>query len=308
MGKSLQGNLQKTIKEYFIITLGLVLYAFGFITMLIPANTVPGGAGGISSLIFYALGSPSGYLTVGTIYFLVNAVLLIFGLIIIGPKFGIKTIYAIVVISLMMNVFEMTLPPNFLGLSASAGDQLLMVISGGVMCGVGVGACFMQGGSSGGTDIIAMIINKYKNISFGRIIMACDALIIICSVWVFRGDLKPAVYGIVTLASVGYTIDVVISGSRQSSQIMVFSPKYKEIGDRIISDAHRGVTYLYGEGGYTGAEQKIVNVVCRRSEQSEIYRIIKDVDPDAFITSAAVTGAYGKGFEILKVKTKKQNS
>lgn len=304
MTLSLNNSILKTIKEYLFITVGLVLYAFGFITLLIPANTVPGGAGGIASLIFYALGSPTGFLSVGTLYFIVNAILLVFGLIIIGPKFGIKTIYAIVLISIMMNIFELTLPADLLGLSATAGDQLLMVILGGVMCGVGVATCFMQGGSSGGTDIIAMIINKYHNVSFGRIIMACDALIIACSVWVFKGDLKPAVYGIVTLASVGYTIDLAISGSRQSTQIMVFSPKYKEIGNRIISDAHRGVTYLYGEGGYTGAEQKIVNVVCRRSEQSEIYRIIKDVDPDAFITSAAVTGAYGKGFEMLKVKSK----
>lgn len=305
MTKSLRSSIKITIKEYLIISIGLLIYSFGFTTLLIPANTVPGGGGGIASLVFYAIGSPeSGFLTIGTLYFLVNAVLLIIGLIFIGPKFGVKTIYAIVFNSIMMNIFEYTIPAGILGLSATAGDQLLMVILGGAMCGCGVGLCFMQGGSSGGTDIIAMIVNKFHNISYGRVIMACDLIIITCSLLVFKGDLKPAIYGFVTLATVGYTIDLVMSGSRQSSQIMVFSPHYKEIGDKIIVEAHRGVTYINGEGGYTGKEHKIVMVVCRRSEQSGIYHIIKDIDPNAFITSASVTGAYGEGFEILKVKGK----
>ncbi len=295
-------KLKKFFKEYIIITFGLAIYAFSFTTFLIKANTVPGGAGGISSLIYFGLGEPSGFLSVGTLYFLVNLVLLVFGLLTIGPKFGVKTVYGILVTSLLMNVFAIIIPENFTGLSATDGDQLLMVIIGGVLCGLGVGICFMQGGSTGGTDIIAMIVNKYRNISFGKIIMACDVVIIACSLFVFKGDLKPAIYGIVCIASVGYTIDMVISGSRQSSQIMVFSPKYKEIGDRIIEEANRGVTYLHGEGGFSGAPQKIVSIVCRKAEHSNIYHIIKEVDPDAFITSAAVSSVYGQGFDPLKIK------
>lgn len=305
MSPSKKQSMLTHLKEYAIITLGLALYAFAFTTLLIKADTVPGGAGGISSLIYYGLGQPeTGFLTVGNIYFMVNLVLLAIGLIIIGPRFGAKTVYAIIMISVLMNIFQHIIPADFTGLSAENGDQLLMVILGGVLCGGGVGICFMQGGSTGGTDIIAMVVNKYRNISFGKIIMACDIIIVSTSIIVFKGDLKPAIYGVVVIAAVGSTIDMVLSGSKQSTQIMVFSPKYKEIGERIISEANRGFTYFNGEGGYTGSPQKIVSVVCRKTEQAKIYKIIKEIDPEAFITSAAVTGAYGKGFEALRVNKK----
>lgn len=305
MDQLLKSKLKTGVKEYVIISIGLVIYAFGFISLLLPAKTVPGGAGGISTLLYYTLGEPGGWLSVGTLYFLVNTVLLTIGIIVIGPKFGIKTFFAVIFISLVMNIFEATLPPDVLGLSADGGDKLLMVILGGVCCGLGVGMCFSQGGSSGGTDIIAMIVNKYHNISFGKVIMLCDVIIISCSVIVFKGDLKPAIYGIVTLATVGYTIDVFISGTKQTSQIMIFSTKYKEIGDAIIKEIGRGVSYLDGEGGFTGAPQKITMVVCRKTEQSNVYRVIKSIDADAFVTVGSVMGVYGKGFDPLKVK--KQN-
>ncbi len=294
-----------TLKEYVLITIGLIIYSFAFTTLTVKANTVPGGAGGISSLIYYALGEPtSSLLTLGNIYFVVNAIFLLVGVIIIGPRFGIKTIYAVVVNSILMNVFAMIIPADFTGLSVAEGDQLLMVILGGVLCGAGIGLCFTQGGTTGGTDIVAMIVGKYRNVSFGRVLMMCDIIIVSCSVIVFSGDLKPAIYGVVTIACIGFTIDMVLSGSRQSAQLMVFSPKYKEIGDRIITEANRGVTYLHGEGGYTGAEQKIISVVCRKTQQADIYRIIKEVDPNAFITSASVTSVYGRGFDSLKIKKK----
>lgn len=301
MGQS--NPIRRTLKEYSIISLGLIIYSFGFTTLLIPAQTVPGGGGGIASLIYYALGSPSGFLSVGTLYFLVNAVMLAVGVLVIGPKFGVKTIYAIVFNSMMMNIFGAYLPENLLGLSAAGGDQLLMVILGGVFCGIGVGFCFTQGGSSGGTDIVAMMVNKYYPISFGRVIMACDLIIITCSVLVFKGDLKPAIYGFVTMAAVGYTIDLITSGSKQSVQIFIFSPKYKQIGDRIIAEAHRGVSFLDAQGGFTGQPQKVTMVICRKTEQSQIYHIIKEEDPEAFISTGSVSGVYGKGFEALRTKS-----
>lgn len=302
MNQLFKSKLKLGIKEYSIITIGLLIYAFGFTALLLPAKTVPGGAGGISTLIYYGLGEPGGWLSVGTLYFFVNSVLLSIGMIVVGPKFGIKTFYAVVFISLMMNVFEATLPPGLLGLSAADGDQLLMVILGAVCCGLGIGMCFSQGGSSGGTDIIAMIVNKYHNISFGKVIMLCDAIIITTSVLVFNGNFKPAIYGIVSLATVGYTIDVFISGTKQTSQIMIFSAKYKEIGDAIIQEIGRGVSYLDGEGGFTGDPQKITMVICRKTEQANVYKVIKSIDADAFVTVGSVMGVYGKGFDPLKVK------
>ncbi len=301
-------NTQQTLKEYTLITLGLILYAFGFVTLLLPAQTVPGGAGGVSTLLFHLMGG-TGHspLDFGTIYFLVNAILLSIGTLIIGFRFGIKTIYAVVVISTLMNLFTSIIPADFTGLSIEGGDQLLMVIMGSIMCGVGVGLCFTQGGSSGGTDIIAMVINKFYNISFGRVIMICDVIIISCSILVFKGDLKPAIYGFVTLGIIGYTIDLVISGTKQSSQIMVYSQNCKDIGKVLMAEAKRGVTYLHADGGYTGNEIRVLTMVCRKNEQSKILQIIKSVDPEAFITSASVMGVYGKGFDTLKVKTHKKN-
>ncbi len=301
-------KLRTTIKEYILITIGLSIYAFGFTTLIVPSNTVPGGAGGISTIIYYALGQPDSWLySIGNIYLVVNIILLAIGFLVIGPKFGTKTLYGIGVITIFMNIFAQVIPEGVLGLSATGGDQLLMVILGGVMCGIGVGLCFMQGGSTGGTDIIAMMVNKFRNVSFGKVIMACDFIIITSSVVILGGDLKPAIYGFVMLATVGYTIDMVVSGGKQSSQITIYSNQYQEIGQRIISEAKRGVTYINGEGGFSGKEIKIVSVVCRRAELSGIYRIIKEVDPNAFITSAAVSGAYGLGFDALKVKGASKN-
>lgn len=290
-------NVKKTIKEYAIISLGLLIYSFAFTALLIPAKIVGGGVGGLSTLIFWAVG---GSIPTGVYYFLVNVVFLSFGVAIIGPRFGIKTIYAILFNTMALSVMQIYIPVDFLGMDPTT-DKLLQAILGGGLAGLGIALCFTQGGSSGGTDIIAMIINKYRNISIGKIIVACDAIIVSSSYLVF-GEIKPIIYGFVTMSVVGYTIDMVLSGSKQSSQVMIFSPKYKEIGAKVIQEVGRGVSYLDGEGGFSGAPQKIVLVVCRKTEQSNIYRIIKEIDPNAFITVGSVMGVYGKGFDALKVK------
>lgn len=300
-------TLRKTFKEYGLISLGLVFYSFGFTQLLIPAETVPGGTGGISSLIYFALGSPSEFLlSFSMLYFYVNSILLIIGGLVIGPKFGVKTVFAIVVNTFFMSLMETYIPEGILGLNSET-DKLLMVILGGVMAAIGVATCFIQGGSSGGTDIIAMIVNKYRNISLGKVIMFCDVAIVTSSLFVF-GEIKPAIYGLVTMAVVGYTIDMVMSGSKQSFQLFVFSPKYKEIGQQIIAEAHRGVTYLDAVGGYTEQPQKVVLIICRKTEISKVYQIIREVDQNAFISSANVNGVYGEGFETLAAKKIKPNS
>ncbi|MEG1608047.1 MAG: YitT family protein [Mucinivorans sp.] len=302
MGQNLTlKKVLREIKTYGIISVGLIIYSFAFTTMLLPAGIVSGGAGGLGMLLYYAFGE---HLTLGVYYFIVNAVFIFFGVIIIGPKFGIKTIYAILFNTMALSLMQLYIPPDILGMNPET-DKLLLAILGGVSAGVGIAFCFTQGGSSGGTDIIAMIINKYRNISLGKIIMMCDVLIITSSYFVF-GEIKPIIYGFVTMGMVGYTIDLVLSGSKQSAQIMIFSNKYDEIGHKIIHEAHRGVSYLNGEGGFSGQPQKVVVVVCRKSEQSEIYRIIKEVDPNAFITVGSVMGVFGKGFDSLRdTKNKK---
>lgn len=284
-------------KEYSIISLGLIIYSFAFTVLLIPAEIVGGGAGGLATLLYYAFGQ---HLTMGVYYFAVNAIFISIGITIIGPHFGIKTIYAILFNTMALSLMQLYIPAGILGMDPAT-DKLLLAILGGALAGVGIAMCFTQGGSSGGTDIIAMIVNKYRNISLGKVILICDAIIVSCSYFVF-GEIKPIIYGFVTMSVVSYTIDLVLSGNKQSAQVMVFSAKYKAIGERVINDMGRGVSYLDGEGGFSGAPQKVVLIICRKTEQSSMYRIIKDVDPDAFITTASVMGVYGKGFDALTIK------
>ncbi|MEG2727502.1 MAG: YitT family protein [Mucinivorans sp.] len=293
----IQTSANKTIREYTIITLGLIVYCFAFTTILVPAEIVPGGAGGLSTLLYYAFGE---HFTVGVYYFVVNAIFLALGVMLIGPKFGIKTIYAILFNTVALSLMQIYIPSDLMGMDPNS-DRLLMAILGGVLAGVGVGTCFSQGGSSGGTDIIAMIINKYRNISIGKVIIACDVIIVCCS-YFLKGEVRPIVYGFVTMGVMGYTIDMVLSGSKQSAQVMIFSPHHEKIAKAIIREVGRGVSFLDGQGGFTGAPQKIVLVVCRKTEQSAVYRVIKSIDPNAFITVGSVMGVYGKGFEALKVK------
>ena len=188
------------------------------------------------------------------------------------------------------------IPNNILGLSE---DKLLSVLLGGALAGGGIGICFTQGGSTGGTDIIAMIINKYKTISYGRIIMLCDLLIIGCSFFIFK-DIATVIYGGVMVAVNGYTIDAVVAGNRQSAQIMIISSRYREIAESISTEMRRGVTLIDGEKWFTHEPTKVVMVVCRRYETGVLFKLIKRVDSEAFITYANVMGVYGRGFEPLK--------
>lgn len=293
-------HIAREIRAYVIISLGLLMYSFAWTALLIPAKVVGGGVGGIGTIVYYATSSAEGGggIPVGVTYLVVNLVLLAFGFWVLGPKFGAKTIYAIIFNSVALTLMQELLPANLMGLQ---GDKLLSAILGGGIAGVGVGFCFSVGGSSGGTDIIAMIINKYRNVSLGKLIMLMDVVIVGSSYIIFR-DLPTVVYGYVTMVTLGYSIDMVLSGSKSSSQIMIFSPRYEEIAHRIIHDVNRGVTILDATGGYSGTPQKVVMVVCRRGEASNIYSIIKDTDPDAFITVGSVMGVYGKGFEALKTK------
>lgn len=288
----------KEVKSYLIITLGLMLYAFAWTSILAPANVVGGGGGGMAMLVYYATGGHNGGIPIGYSYLVINAILIGIGTLLIGPKFGAKTIYAILCISLVMSLMQKFVPNDILGLSQ---DKLLSALLGGGMAGVGVSMCFTQGGSSGGTDIIAMIVNKYRNISYGRVLMICDVFIIGSTVFVFK-DVSTIIYGYVVVGVFGYTIDAVIAGNKQSSQIMIISKHHEAIADRIVYDIKRGVTVLDGNGWYTKKPQKVLMVLCRKNETTAIYKVIRDVDPEAFITVGSVMGVYGEGFELLRTK------
>jgi uncharacterized membrane-anchored protein YitT (DUF2179 family) len=281
-------NIQLIIKDYFIMLVGLCLYAFSWTLFLVPAQITGGGISGLAAVIFYSTKIP-----IGLTFFAINVVLVGIAMKILGASFGIKTIFSMSVLSVLFSIPQNMFP------GAIINDNFLSAVLGGMLGGVGIGLVFSRGGSTGGTDIIAMIINKYRNISPGRIIMYCDVIIIGSSYFLVH-SLDKMVYGFVSMAVVSYTVDAFLSGSNASAQIFIFSPKYEEIADFIKSDTMRGVTVLNGTGWYTQQDVKVLMTIVRKKETSVLFRKVKEIDPDAFISMASVMGVYGQGFDKIK--------
>ena len=284
------------IKEYFLMTVGMSLSAFGWLGCILPADGMGGGAAGLSLVLCMFVEHLFGWqVSIGTMVFMINALLLLVAGFIVGWKFGVKTVFSIIMISVAMNFWESVLPPEglFSGL-----ENILQVILGGILAGSGVAICFMQGGSTGGVDIVAMIINRYRTISYGNILIYSDFVIIGSSMLVGY-QIDTVIYGYVMTAVVGYTVDMIMSGNQQSNQIFIMSRKYDEITKAILEVAHRGVTLLDGMGGYTREEMKVVVVVCRKRETSDVLKVVKSVDPTAFMSIGSVAGVYGQGFQSL---------
>lgn len=284
------------IKEYGMMAIGIMIYSFAWVTIIIPADGIGGGATGLASLIYYATGGADGGLSIGIGVFLINAILLVAGVITLGAKFGAKTIYSIIVLALSMGFMQDLVPGSLLGLG---GDKLLSAVLGGAVAGIGVSICLMQGGSTGGSDIVAMIVGKFYNISYGRVVTVVDFLIIGGSYFIFD-NIATVIYGYILTATFGYTADAVLAGNRQSSQIFIMSRRHEEIADRISNNLHRGVTMLDGTGWYTKKPVTVLMVVCRKTEANMILKMIRECDPNAFITMGNVMGVYGEGFEKLK--------
>ncbi len=285
----------RTLRTYSIILFGLALFSLGFTAFLLPHKITGSGVSGIGALVYYATGFPVGYT-----YFLINVILLLIAVKVLGRGFGIKTLFGVIVGASFLSLLQASITMPVVQ------DKLLSAIIGGGLCGGGVGIIFSQGGSTGGTDIVALIINRYKNISPGKVILMCDVVIIGFSYFVLP-EMEPVkrvetiVYGYVTMAVQAYAIDAVLSGNRQSVQIFIFSKKYDDIAGLINDRLGRGVTIIDAMGWYSKEHQKVAITIVRKQEASDIYRIIKEVDKEAFISVANVMGVYGKGFERIKV-------
>ena len=284
----------KPVKEYFLMFVGMMMYSFGWIGCILPAKGVGGGAAGLSLVLCTALENVGLNIQIGTMVFLINAVLLLVAGFIVGWNFGVKTIFCVTIISLGMNFWQDVLPDgNFLGI-----DNLLAVVLGGILAGAGIALCFTQGGSTGGTDIVAMIINKYRTVSYGKILIYSDFIIIGSSLLVGLG-IGAVIYGYVMTAVVGYTVDMIMAGNQQSSQVFIVTHDYEKMAQAIVENVHRGVTLIDSQGWYSKQESKIVMVVCRKRETSMILKFVKTIDPDAFMTVGSVMGVYGKGFQAI---------
>ncbi len=277
------------IKDYSIITFGLLMFVLGWVLFIIPAEITGGGVSGIAAVVFFATKIP-----VSITFLVINVVLVLIAIKILGASLGIKTIFSIAVLTLFFALFQNVLK------SPLVDDTFLSAVLGGMMGGIGLGIVFSRGGSTGGTDIFAMIVNKYRNVSPGKVIMLCDVIIIASSYFVFQSPEK-LVYGYVSMWVVAYTLDSFLSGANASAQMFIISKKYNEIAESINKEATRGVTLLDGMGWYTKEETKIVMSVVRKRETSAIFRKIKQIDPDAFISMGSVMGVYGEGFEKIKL-------
>ena len=290
--------LMRELKDYLIITLGLISYSLAWAAFLLPYQITTGGTTGIGAIIYYATGFPIQYS-----YFLINAVLMTFAIKILGPKFSIKTTYAIIMLTILLEFFQWLVKnpdgtfPQLLG----PGQDFMACLIGAAMCGVGLGVVFNCNGSTGGTDIIAAIINKYHDVTLGRMIMACDVVIISSCYFIFH-DWRRVIFGFVTLFVIGLVLDYIVNSARQSVQFLIFSKEYEKIADRITKETRRGVTVLDGTGWYSKGHVKVLVVLAYKSQSVEIFRLVKDIDPNAFISQSSVIGVYGEGFDQLKSK------
>lgn len=284
--------LLRETRDYLMIALGMILYGIGWTVFLLPNDITTGGVPGIASIVFWATGFPVQYT-----YFLINAVLLMLALKILGFKFSIKTIFAVFTLTFFLSLIqELTAGMHLLQ------DQPFMAcVLGASFCGSGIGIAFSSNGSTGGTDIIAAIINKYRDITLGRVMLICDLIIISSSYFVLK-DWEKVVYGYVTLYICSFVLDQVVNSARQSVQFFIISEKYDEIARHINVYPHRGATVINASGFYSGKEQKMLFVLAKKRESTIIFRLIKDIDPNAFVSQSAVIGVYGEGFDRIKVK------
>ena len=284
--------LLRETRDYLMIALGMILYGIGWTVFLLPNDITTGGVPGIASIVFWATGFPVQYT-----YFLINAVLLMLALKILGFKFSIKTIFAVFTLNFFLSLIqELTAGMHLLQ------DQPFMAcVLGASFCGSGIGIAFSSNGSTGGTDIIAAIINKYRDITLGRVMMICDMIIITSSYFVLK-DWEKVVYGFVTLYVCSFVLDQIVNSARQSVQFFIISDKYEEIAKHIQVYPHRGATVINASGFYTGKEIKMLFVLAKKRESTIIFRLIKDIDPNAFVSQSAVIGVYGEGFDRIKVK------
>lgn len=278
-------------KDYLTITLGLALYALGLMGFIRPGGIVTGALAGIGLLVEYGT---KGRIPLQEFYFVVNCFLLVFALKILGLKFLIKTIFGVAILTALLTLVSYLVTEPII-----TGEPLLAGVIGGMLCGTGIGLVFSANGSTGGTDIVIAVINKYKNVTFGRGMLLCDLVIISSSYFVFQ-DLNKIIYGLIVMGVMTYTIDMVINGFRQSVQVLIISEKYETIANAINTEFHRGCTLLDGTGWYTKKPTKVILVLAKRVESVQLFRLIKNVDEKAFISQSNVRGVYGEGFDKIR--------
>ena len=291
--------------DYFLMTVGSVIFCMAWTSIIIPTGLASGGLTGLCTIIEYAT---NGAIPMGIPYWIMNIGLLVIGFLSLGRAFGIKTIYVIILTSVLFNILPEVEVLKYYGFVEND-EKLLAALIGAAMEAVGLGIVLLRGGSSGGTDIIAMIINKYWPVSPGRVYLYTDIFIIASLFLLPDKGLIDVVYAYIIMLGFSFGIDFVLLGNKSSVQILVFSSKYKEIADHIINDVHRGVTALQSVGWYSQKESKVLLIVSRKYQMNEVIREIKAMDPKAFVSVSTAMSVFGEGFEEVKtgINLKKTN-
>ena len=296
-----------TLWDYFLISVGTLIFCLAWTSFIQPNGLTSGGLTGLCTIIQYAT---NGAIPIGVTYPIINGGLLVLGFLCLGASFGFKTIYVIALSSILFSVL-----PNFngevwsLNLRVLMNNKLLVVLVGAFMESVGIGLVLLRGGSTGGTDIVAMIINKYWPISPGKVYLYSDIFIIASLLLVPGTHIEDLVYAYVLMLGFSFGVDYVLLGDKSSVQILVFSSKYQQIADHIIHDVRRGVTALQSVGWYSQKESKVLLIIARKHQMNEVVNEIKSIDKKAFISVSTAMSVYGEGFEEVKtgLKIKKTN-
>lgn len=285
--------------DYILMTIGSVIFCMAWTSFLIPNGLASGGLTGFCTIIQYGTGIP-----VGWTYPILNIVLLVLGFLSLGKGFGVKTIYVIALTSILFEAL-----PKFPDLHVLMDEKFLVALVGAAMESVGLGLVLLRGGSSGGTDIVAMMINKYWPVSPGRVYLLTDIIIVTLLLFVPGKGLVDMIYAYVVMIGFSFGVDFVLLGNKSSVQILVFSSKYQEIADHIIYNVQRGVTALNSVGWYSQQESKVLLIVARKHQMNEVVNEIKEIDKKAFISISTAMSVYGEGFEEVKtgLKVKKNN-
>jgi uncharacterized membrane-anchored protein YitT (DUF2179 family) len=296
------------VKDYLCIAFGLLLYTIAFTVFLMPYQIVAGGVTGLSAIIYYATG-----FHLENTYIIINSLLLIVALKILGWKFLMKTIFAIFTLYFMLMFAQEIIPKQENGLPfklMGEGQDFMSMIIGCVVTGIALATVFMNNGSTGGTDIIAASVNKYHpNVTLGNVLITVDFCIIgSCMFFPQFGTYieraHKVMFGFCVMAMENYVLDYFMNARRQSVQFLIFTQKWQEIANAIGTQMDHGVTILDGHGWYTGQDIKVLCILAKKRESINIFRLIKMIDPNAFVSQSSVIGVYGEGFDEMKVKVK----
>jgi uncharacterized membrane-anchored protein YitT (DUF2179 family) len=287
------------LRDYLQMLLGTVIYTIGYTTFLLPYKIVSGGVTGVSTIFFYLTGFPA-----GTTYFIINIGLLLIAMRVLGWRYLVRTIIVTLLVSGAINLMQTQLtevaPDGTHILTHILGEQKFMAcVIGAFFEGLGLAIIFLAGGSTGGTDIIASSINKYWNISLGRLLLMCDIVIIGFS-YIIEHDIETVVVGYLAMFISTNFIDYVINAARRSVQFIIISERYEEIAEEVNTRLERGVTVLSGEGFYSKEKRQVLLILAKRYESRSIFQLIKRLDPQAFVSMSNVEGVFGEGFDPIK--------